>query len=388
MPRLVAGALVFWSTMGMLEHTAVRLIWDGGPAINVPEEMGAPHSEQLTGTVGEQLIELGTRICYDSLGTGRATKETLNHVLEAGHLSVLEHYAQTMFIHLGSTDIESLVRGLNLLIGLWNRPGIWCRPVEGGFRLTLNARTVREWANWTTALSVEAGTLAPLLDISGSLGRRIHELWIERLPLIIHSSEAAEDELVDSCVQGIEWVTPETPNEQWVSLFVKCSRGVSHELVRHGDFTAISQRSTRFVEEDESPWIQHPGMRHCKQPAMDVTAKAIEAARSAYRAIKTDVEPEIAASTNKRDARKQSRGAARGFLGNALETQIVFSASIAQWKRILIMRGSDHADAEIRQVSVQALEALRTSRYAAQFADLAVVPSLDGLTSAIEQATI
>jgi thymidylate synthase ThyX len=372
----------------MLEHTAVRLIWDGGPAINVPEEMGAPHSEQLTGTVGEQLIELGTRICYDSLGTGRATKETLNHVLEAGHLSVLEHYAQTMFIHLGSTDIESLVRGLNLLIGLWNRPGIWCRPVEGGFRLTLNARTVREWANWTTALSVEAGTLAPLLDISGSLGRRIHELWIERLPLIIHSSEAAEDELVDSCVQGIEWVTPETPNEQWVSLFVKCSRGVSHELVRHGDFTAISQRSTRFVEEDESPWIQHPGMRHCKQPAMDVTAKAIEAARSAYRAIKTDVEPEIAASTNKRDARKQSRGAARGFLGNALETQIVFSASIAQWKRILIMRGSDHADAEIRQVSVQALEALRTSRYAAQFADLAVVPSLDGLTSAIEQATI
>ena len=46
--------------------------------------------------------------------------------------------------------------------------------------------------------------------------------------------------------------------EKWLSLYIYGSRGLTHELVRHGDFTSISQRSTRFVNESKSPWTLHP----------------------------------------------------------------------------------------------------------------------------------
>jgi len=36
------------------------------------------------------------------------------------------------------------------------------------------------------------------------------------------------------------------------------SRGLTHELVRHRAGCAISQRSTRYVDESGSPWILHP----------------------------------------------------------------------------------------------------------------------------------
>lgn len=36
------------------------------------------------------------------------------------------------------------------------------------------------------------------------------------------------------------------------------SRGLTHELVRHRVGVAISQRSTRYVDENESPYVHHP----------------------------------------------------------------------------------------------------------------------------------
>jgi thymidylate synthase ThyX len=87
----------------------------------------------------------------------------------------------------------------------------------------------------------------------------------------------------------------------------------------------------------------------------------------------------IGRSVDKGSARKQARGAARGYLGNALSTELIFSASVAQWKRMLRMRCSAHADGEIRAVFVEVLSELKKSRYASDFETFSLEPSPDGI---------
>jgi thymidylate synthase ThyX len=78
-------------------------------------------------------------------------------------------------------------------------------------------------------------------------------------------------------------------------------------------------------------------------------------------------------------ARKQARGAARGYLGNALYTDMVFSASVAQWRRMLRLRCCDPADAEIRVLAAAALPGLKASRHGDRFASFDTAPAKDGL---------
>ena len=84
-------------------------------------------------------------------------------------------------------------------------------------------------------------------------------------------------------------------------------------------------------------------------------------------------------------ARKQARGAARGFLGNALQTELVFSASVQQWHWMLDQRASQWADAEIREIyareSATVIAALRESQYAEEFAAYKNAPAPDGIGS-------
>lgn len=174
-----------------------------------------------------------------------------------------------------------------------------------------------------------------------------------------------------------------------------CWSGNSHELVRHGDRTGISQRSTRFVQENESPWVDHPLVQEflaSKDLLPDDPENRIRgalgaiigdvkiSAREVYERTVEHLQKWLTAKgVDKLTARKQARGAARGYLGNALLTELIFSASVGQWKRMLRMRACAPADAEIRAVFVQALEALKQSRYAADFSSFIVAPAPDGL---------
>jgi len=185
-------------------------------------------------------------------------------------------------------------------------------------------------------------------------------------------------------------VEPMTNAERWVSLYMEGSRGFSHEMVRHR--FAISQRSTRYCGEETTKWEWHPIIWRYIQMQDDpgvVTDKlraAQDAGREAYEATVKHLEGWLLQNVLDKDvpyrrkhARKQARGAARGFLGNALETRMVFSAPVWAWRHIVKMRAADAADAEIRQVVTEALRVLRTSRYAPEFADLVLGPASDGM---------
>jgi thymidylate synthase ThyX len=181
----------------------------------------------------------------------------------------------------------------------------------------------------------------------------------------------------------------ENDDEKWISLLLCGSRGMSHEQVRHGDFTAISQRSTRYVDEAESPWVEHPlltcwrahvGDVPFRRSLSDVSQKAIEQARSVYDTQVTALQAWLEAEgVDKHTARKQARGAARGYLGNALYTEMIFSANVRQWLWMLNQRGSKFADAEIRVLYAQVLPQLQRSRYGDSFKHLRLEPSPDGI---------
>lgn len=133
------------------------------------------------------------------------------------------------------------------------------------------------------------------------------------------------------------------------------SRGLTHELVRHRHAN-ISQRSTRYVDESESEWIAHPLLRKYVSAGKfegngvgEDVANAVGVCQHAYRATATVVEAAlIADGIDKVAARKQARGAARGMLGNALSTELVWSCNVRSLRNFLEQRASEFADAEIR----------------------------------------
>lgn len=212
--------------------------------IEIPERAGTPRDDQMRGPDGQRLVELAGRICYDSLGKGRASEQYAEHILEVGHGSVLEH-AQYTFL-----------------------------------------------------------------------------------------------------ISGV-------------------SRGLTHELVRHRVGVAISQRSTRYVDEADSPWVDHPLVNAYLEASEDseliaAIQEAKDAGRKAYRETVKALEIWLnAQEIDKATARKQARGAARGYLGNALETELVWSANVRALLHVIKERGSIHADAEIRQLAVKLAEIMK-----------------------------
>ncbi len=145
------------------------------------------------------------------------------------------------------------------------------------------------------------------------------------------------------------------------------SRGLTHELVRHRVGVAISQRSTRYVDENESPYVHHPLVEAYIAEANGVPRDEIEhrlniltsvmGDRAAYVSIRDTLEPWlIAKGVDKFTARKQARGAARGYLGNALQTEMVWTVNVRAFKGILKQRANAAADAEIRLLAMQLYE--------------------------------
>jgi thymidylate synthase ThyX len=385
-----------------------KLVYDGGEDVYIPEEMGAPREDQMQGTPAERLSELAGRVCYDSLGKGRASFTTFqrefaepigdgggytdrkiegyhDHIRAVGHGSVLEHFNFTVAIR------REGIAG-DFAMSFVNRPGCFVRATSETLRVTVNLRTVQEWDRIERELEIYSPPF--LKSIFEHFGNQL-------APHIIDNQVSAEEyEIIDQSVEFMRFVSPETDNERWISLYLVGSRGFSHEQVRHGDFTAISQRSTRYVNESESDWVCHPLLAKYLSEVITTDSGLLaseleiaeQTAKMAYQSIVAQLEPWlISRGVDKGTARKQARGAARGCLGNALQTEMIFSASVAQWKRMIKQRASGFADAEIRQVFAadadSVLSELKRSRYGYCFDNYTLEPSPDGIGQVAVEST-
>lgn len=268
-----------------------------------------PKPDQDQGTIAERLSECAGRICYDSYGKGRSSAEYHQHILEVGHLSVYEHFNLT--VAFPENELS------DVLLACINRPGIWVDTQR--CRITYNLRVVLDWEKFGPPCVV-------WLSLYNTIVSRCFPTLYALRP--------------EDCFYEV--VPPESKEEIWLSFYIRCSRGCSHELVRHGDRTAISQRSTRYVDESESDWIMHPDLEKQTAYGPGNIEALVGDCQTMYRNLVTDLEPKV--------GRKQARGAARGLLGNALSTELVFSASLAQWRRMVEQRAHSAADAEIRQL--------------------------------------
>src|SRR4029077_8011627 len=85
----------------------------------------------------------------------------------------------------------------------------------------------------------------------------------------------------------------------------------------------------------------------------------------------------LASEPDKTLRRKMARQAARCVLPNATETKIFVTANSRAWRHFIEMRGSRHAEVEIRKLAVAVLRVLRTEA-PNLFGDYELVPLPDG----------
>lgn len=353
-------------------------------------DAGDPFPDQLDGTPLENLTESASRICYDSFGVdlktgkrrGRPAATLHQHILDVINLSVQEHSNFTIRFTQLSTD-----EMMKLALACLNRKGMFV-TLNDGLEITTNFRAILEWSRYVYSINdSEWGTR--LWRVLYAYGKRLApRVFVE------HDPEAAAGSrfkfLMERSVHKTEDLDE---NQAWITLWLYGSRGFTHEQVRHR--FAMSQRSTRYVDEDGSPYIEHPlvtkflnaesvqeGTRMAVREMID---RSMAADRTTYRELVARLEQfGLSQGLDKQTARKQARGAARGYLGNALASEMLFSAPVSGWKWILQQRASKFADAEIRKVYTPALRALKSSRFGYMFEEFVTVPAPDGMGEVLQ----
>ena len=147
----------------------------------------------------------------------------------------------------------------------------------------------------------------------------------------------------------------------WSFIITGISRSLTHELIRHRAGCAYSQESQRYVDESDTRYVLPPLL----QENSELKAKweqAIEAAHQSYCALVEETERYVATKHPELegpDRRKLVRQSARSVLPNACETKLFVTANARAWRHFIEMRGSLHADAEIRILAVALAKILK-----------------------------
>lgn len=306
------------------------------PDLIVPEEMGTPRPDQLQGTLHERVCELAGRICYDSLGKGRSSEEYHKHIKEVKHYSTIEHVRFKYNIVLSKYELFDIMR----------RKGIYVSKIEKWDEtdfvatLVINPRSITDWDKFPV-LTIGWYNEKENKHVKNLLMHLLHQ----SIPQIIDKSDR------EISIKGNRLLDMgDNIHEAYMTVYMAGSRGFSHEQVRHR--YSMSQRSTRYVEEHNTSWMLHPLInKYCEDATKSVISHTIEQSRNDYRLISSIIKTHLVnIGVSPVTARKQALGAARGILGNALRTEMLFTATVAEWQDMFLQRMNPAADAEIRLI--------------------------------------
>lgn len=351
---------------------------NGSNVVTIPPTMGQPKAGQFIGGPEEQLTEVACRICYDSMGLpkSRNSEDLHFHIQDAPNLSVYEHVNVTLKFP-AETDREATL----ILLASFGRKGVSGRRTSDGVYITANLRAVLEWDK----VSLKNKSITQMVGAvkTTRIGNSFKAEFKRRMPLALSRLEPGEIHYYESPGARV-W----NDSERFISVWLYGSRGFTHEMVRHR--FAMSQRSTRFVDELPPGWydeeggkgwedfnpefnseikcegefIVHPLTKKFikddkvsidkKEEFFDRWMALKKVSRGMYKFLVENLQEYVGGdSTN---ARKQGRGAARLVLPNALASEMVYTASVEDWHWILSQRAVTLADAEIRQVIIDALQ--------------------------------
>lgn len=119
------------------------------------------------------------------------------------------------------------------------------------------------------------------------------------------------------------------------TFYIKASRVVTHELVRHR-IGSYSQRSQRYVKENQAEFITPPEITEGDSAKLALFNQAMESAWDSYRKLlEAGIKPEIA----------------RYVLPNACATEIICTWNFRELRHILKLRTAPSAQPEMRVVA-------------------------------------
>lgn len=147
----------------------------------------------------------------------------------------------------------------------------------------------------------------------------------------------------------------------WNFLITGISRSLTHELIRHRAGFGFSQLSQRYVDESQAHYVVPP-LYQGNDELKTRWEAAIDNAHKTYCELVEETDkyvatkyPELAGT----DRRKLVRQSARSVLPNACETKLFVTANGRAWRHFIEMRGSPHADTEIRNLAVAIAKILK-----------------------------
>ena len=157
------------------------------------------------------------------------------------------------------------------------------------------------------------------------------------------------------------------------------SRSCSHELVRHRHLS-FSQSSQRYVPETNASFIE-PEPIAADPELHALFLETVQTCQAAYDKLLEKLTERFADVEDRTLRRKLARQAARCVMPNATETKIVVTGNFRAWRWFIHMRGSEHADREIRALAIAILRELQREAPAV-FGDYEIVSLPDGSEAA------
>src|SRR5262245_9473405 len=144
----------------------------------------------------------------------------------------------------------------------------------------------------------------------------------------------------------------------WNFLFTGISRTCTHELIRHRAGFGYSQLSQRYVDESTAEYVipdciaQNPELHK-------IWLDAVAFSHQAYMSLTEKLLDTFKDEPDRTLRRKLARQAARSVLPNATETKIFVTANARALRHFIELRGSRHAETEIRKLAVGVLKIMQ-----------------------------
>lgn len=146
------------------------------------------------------------------------------------------------------------------------------------------------------------------------------------------------------------------------------SRSLTHEFIRHRHLS-YSELSQRYVDMSEADHVIPPAFRGAGGATYQIE-DSVEDAQAGYRALLLHADDEGLSG-------KRARQVARAVMPECTETKIVVTGNLRAWRHFVIIRGSEHADDEIRELALELLDQLYVEAPGV-FGDITVTTLADG----------
>jgi thymidylate synthase (FAD) len=166
----------------------------------------------------------------------------------------------------------------------------------------------------------------------------------------------------------------------WNFIFTGVSRSLTHELIRHRAGWGYSQLSQRYVDESVAEYVE-PDCVAAAPELHRLWLDAVAHSHRAYMKLVEGLQERFKDEPDKTLRRKLARQAARSVLPNATETKIFATANARALRHFIELRGSRHAEPEIRKLAVAVLKIMQAEA-PSLFADYQLVPLPDGTSEA------